>query len=148
MACSRQYQPLESGATAPRSLRRRVSPFFQYRPGSYDLEWLVLQLLAASWTTRTLSSLSDLVVTLTFFPYPADVRKIIYTTNAIESLHMQLRKIIKNRGHFLNDDAAIKLLYLALRNITKDWKMSAREWKSAMNQFAILFADRFMPQSH
>ncbi len=81
-----------------------------------------------------------------FFAYPAEVRKIIYTTNAIESLHMQLRKIIKNRGHFPNDDAAVKLLYLALRNITKDWKMSAREWKSAMNQFAILFADRFMPQ--
>ena len=83
-----------------------------------------------------------------FFSYPAEVRKIIYTTNAIESLHMQLRKIIKNRGHFPNDDAAVKLLYLALRNITKDWKMSAREWKSAMNQFAILFADRFMPQLH
>lgn len=81
-----------------------------------------------------------------FFSYPTDVRKIIYTTNAIESLHMQLRKIIKNRGHFPSDDAAVKLLYLALRNITKDWKMSAREWKAAMNQFAILFADRFMPQ--
>jgi putative transposase len=81
-----------------------------------------------------------------FFSYPVEVRKIIYTTNAIESLHMQLRKIIKNRGHFPNDQAAVKLLYLALRNITKDWKMSAREWKSAMNQFAILFADRFMPQ--
>ena len=54
---------------------------------------------------------------------------------------MQLRKIIKNRGHFPNDDAAVKPLYLALRNITKDWKMSARQWKSAINQFAILFAD-------
>jgi putative transposase len=83
-----------------------------------------------------------------FFSYPVEVRKIIYTTNAIESLHMQLRKIIKNRGHFPNDEAAVKLLYLALRNITKDWKMSAREWKSAMNQFAILFADRFEPQLH
>lgn len=81
-----------------------------------------------------------------FFSYPSEVRKIIYTTNAIESLHMQLRKIIKNRGHFPNDDAAVKLLYLALRNITKEWKMSAREWKAAMNQFAILFANRFMPQ--
>lgn len=59
-----------------------------------------------------------------------------------------LRKIIKNRGHFPNDDAAVKLLYLALKNITKDWKMSAREWKSAMNQFAILFADRFMRNLH
>ena len=83
-----------------------------------------------------------------FFSYPLEVRKIIYTTNAIESLHMQLRKIIKNRGHFPNDDAAVKLLYLALKKITRDWKMSAREWKSAMNQFAILFADRFLPQLH
>ena len=53
----------------------------------------------------------------------------------------------KETGHF-PDDAALKLLYPALKNITKDWKMSAREWKSAMNQFAILFADRFMPQLH
>ncbi|MHB8535815.1 MAG: IS256 family transposase [Sulfuricaulis sp.] len=81
-----------------------------------------------------------------FFAYPADVRKIIYTTNAIESLHMQLRKIIKTRGHFPNDDAATKLIYLALRNITKEWKMSAREWKSAMTQFAILFPERFVQQ--
>lgn len=81
-----------------------------------------------------------------FFAYPADVRKIIYTTNAIESLHMQLRKIIKTRGHFPSDEAATKLIYLALRNITKEWKMSAREWKSAMTQFAILFPERFVQQ--
>jgi len=81
-----------------------------------------------------------------FFAYPAEVRKIIYTTNAIESLHMQLSKIIKTRGHFPNDEAATKLIYLALRNITKQWKMSAREWKSAMTQFAILFPERFVQQ--
>jgi transposase-like protein len=74
------------------------------------------------------------------------VRKIIYTTNAIESLHMQLRKIIKNRGYFPNDDAAVKLFVSGAKKITRDWKMSTREWKSAMNQFAILFADRFLPQ--
>jgi transposase-like protein len=83
-----------------------------------------------------------------FFAYPPEVRKIIYTTNAIESLHMQLRKIIKTRGHFPSDEAAVKLIYLALRNITKEWKMSAREWKAAMNQFAILFPERFTPQLH
>lgn len=81
-----------------------------------------------------------------FFAYPADVRKIIYTTNAIESVHMRLRKIIKTRGHFPSDDAAIKLIYLALRNITKEWKMSAREWKAAMTQFAMLFPERFVQQ--
>lgn len=78
-----------------------------------------------------------------FFAYPPEVRKIIYTTNAIESLHMQLRKIVKNRGHFPSDDAAAKLLFLALRNIEKDWKMPPVTWKQAANQFAILFGERF-----
>lgn len=78
-----------------------------------------------------------------FFAYPPDVRRIIYTTNAIESLHMQLRKIVKNRGHFPSDEAATKLLFLALRNITKDWIMPPRTWKEAANQFAILFGERF-----
>jgi transposase-like protein len=64
-------------------------------------------------------------------------------TNVIESLHMQLRKIIKNRGHFPNDDAAIKLIWLALRNITDGKVRSAQEWKLAMNQFAVLYGDRF-----
>jgi len=78
-----------------------------------------------------------------FFAYPEEVRKIIYTTNAIESLHMRLRKIVKNRGHFPSDEAATKLLYLALRNIVKDWKMPPRTWKAAANQFAIMFGERF-----
>lgn len=69
---------------------------------------------------------------------------IMPVTNVIESLHMQLRKIIKNRGHFPNDDAAIKLLWLALRNITDGKVRSAREWKLAMNQFAVLYGDRFV----
>ncbi|QXP90260.1 IS256-like element ISMca5 family transposase [Methylococcus capsulatus] len=72
-----------------------------------------------------------------FFAFSPAVRKVIYTTNAIESLHSQLRKIIKTRGHFPNDEAATKLLWLALRNITADWGRAAREWKDAMNQFAI-----------
>lgn len=78
-----------------------------------------------------------------FFAYPPEVRKIIYTTNAIESMYMQLRKIVKNRGHFPSDEAASKLLYLALRNIEKDWKMPPITWKQAVNQFAILFGERF-----
>jgi putative transposase len=78
-----------------------------------------------------------------FFAYPEAVRKIIYTTNAIESLNMSLRKIIKNRGHFPSDDAATKLLYLALRNAAKKWTMPARTWKQALNQFAVLFHNRF-----
>jgi len=79
-----------------------------------------------------------------FFAFPPEVRRIIYTTNMIESLHMQLRKIIKNRGHFPSDEAAIKLLWLALRNINDGKVRSAREWKLAMNQFAVLYGDRFV----
>ena len=73
---------------------------------------------------------------------PADIRKVIYTTNAIESVNMSLRKIIKNRGSFPNDEAALKLLYLALQNISRKWTMPIKEWKAALNRFAILFEDR------
>jgi len=79
-----------------------------------------------------------------FFAFPPGVRKVIYTTNAIESLHMQVRKIIKTRGHFPNDDAAIKLIWLAIRNINDGKVRSARDWKEAMGQFAILYGDRFI----
>jgi transposase-like protein len=78
-----------------------------------------------------------------FFAFPPQIRRVIYTTNAIESINSQLRKIIKSRGHFPSDDAASKLLWLALRNITADWGRAAKEWKEAMNQFAILYEDRF-----
>ncbi len=78
-----------------------------------------------------------------FFAFSPAVRRVIYTTNAIESLHSRLRKIIKTRGHFPSDDAATKLLWLALRNITADWGRAAKEWKEAMNQFAIAYGDRF-----
>jgi putative transposase len=78
-----------------------------------------------------------------FFEYPPELRKMIYTTNAIESLHMQIRKVIKARGHFPSDDAATKLIYLALRNIVRGWKVPVLYWQAAMNQFAIVFGDRF-----
>jgi putative transposase len=68
---------------------------------------------------------------------------VIYITNAIESVNVRLRKIIKTRGHFPNDDAATKLIWLALRNITEKWGAAAHDWKLAMNQFAILYDDRF-----
>jgi transposase-like protein len=79
-----------------------------------------------------------------FFAFPPAVRRVVYTTNAIESIHSQLRKIIKTRGHFPSDDAATKLIWLALRNITADWGRAAKEWREAMNQFAILYEERFM----
>jgi putative transposase len=78
-----------------------------------------------------------------FFTFPPEIRRVIYTTNAIESVNARLRKIIKTRGHFPTDDAANKLIWLALRNITADWGKAAHHWKEAMNQFAILYDDRF-----
>ncbi|WHZ10260.1 MAG: Mobile element protein [Burkholderiaceae bacterium] len=78
-----------------------------------------------------------------FFAFPPSIRRVIYTTNAIESINARLRKIIKTRGHFPSDDAATKLIWLALRNITADWSRAAHNWKEAMNQFAILYEDRF-----
>lgn len=78
-----------------------------------------------------------------FFLFPPEVRRIIYTTNAIESLNSKIRSSVRSRGHFPSDEAAIKLLYLVLRNVSKDWKMPQREWTAAKTQFAILFGERF-----
>ena len=77
-----------------------------------------------------------------FFDYPPEIRKVIYTTNAIESVNMSLRKISKNRGSFPSDDAVLKLFYLALENISKKWTMPIRDWKAALNRFTIQFEDR------
>ena len=77
-----------------------------------------------------------------FFQFPEEIRRVIYTTNAVESLNYSLRKIIKNRSLFPNDEAVFKLLYLALKNIEKKWTMPIREWKQALQQFAIVFEGR------
>ena len=92
--------------------------------------------VVASWR-RAWSSV------IPFFAFPPEVRKVIYTTNAIESVNARLRKIIKTRGHFPSDEAATKLIWLALRNITAKWSKASHDWKTAMNQFAILYQDRF-----
>lgn len=77
-----------------------------------------------------------------FFDYPADIRKAIYTTNAIESMNMTLRKVIKNKRVFPTDDSVFKVIYLAINNIAKKWSMPIHNWKSAMNRFSIEFGDR------
>jgi putative transposase len=78
-----------------------------------------------------------------FFAFPDDVRRIIYTTNAIESLNAKLRRAVRSRGHFPTDEAALKLLFLVLNLAAKEWKMPPREWAMAKAQLAILFEDRF-----
>jgi putative transposase len=77
-----------------------------------------------------------------FWAYPPEIRKVIYTTNAIESLNRSLRKVLKTRGALPSDEALIKLLYLALTKITKKWTLPIRDWKAALNRFAIEFEGR------
>jgi len=79
-----------------------------------------------------------------FYAFPAAVRRIIYTTNAIEALNAKLRRAVRTRGHFPSDEAALKLLFLVLNRAAKEWRMPAREWTAAKAQFAILFEDRFV----
>ena len=93
-------------------------------------------MVVASWRRAWVS-------VIPFFAFPPDVRRVIDTTNALESVHARLRKIIKTRGHFPNDEAATKLIWLALQNITATWVRGDRSWKMAMRQFAILYQDRF-----
>lgn len=78
-----------------------------------------------------------------FFAFPREVRRILYTTNAIEALNSKLRRAVRARGHFPNDDAALKLLFLVLNRAEKEWKMPAREWTAAKAQMAVLFGERF-----
>jgi putative transposase len=73
------------------------------------------------------------------FSYPSEIRRVIYTTNTIESLNMTLHKLTKNRSLFPNDEAVFKLIYLGLKNISQRWRMPIKNWSGAMNQFAILF---------
>ena len=80
-----------------------------------------------------------------FFKYPLEIRRAIYTTNAVESLNYQLRQVTKNCSSFPTDDAIFKILYLAIRNASKKWTMPIRDWGQALNQFAIEFGDERVP---
>src|SRR5947208_2383696 len=79
-----------------------------------------------------------------FFAFPEGVRRIIYTTNAIEALNSKLRRAVRTRGHFPSDDAATKLLYLVLNHAAAEWKRPPREWVEAKTQFAVMFKERFV----
>lgn len=78
-----------------------------------------------------------------FLDYPPEVRRLIYTTNAIEALNSKIRCAVRTRGHFPSDDAAAKLIYLALNATSTDWKRSVREWHTVKSQFAVMFEERF-----
>ncbi len=108
----------------------------EQRLEEFSLKWdEKFPMIAKSWR-------SNWVRVIPFFAHPPEIRKIIYTTNAIESLNMSLRKVTKARGSFPNDEAVCKLLYLALRNIAKKWTMPVYDWKAALNRFAIIYENR------
>jgi putative transposase len=111
----------------------------EQRLGEFEAKWNVdYPAIAQSWR-RHWSNI------IPFFDYPPEIRKVVYTTNAIESVNMSLRKISKNRCSFPTDEAVMKLFYLAIRNISKKWTMPIQDWKAALNRFTIQFDDR-MPQ--
>ena len=102
----------------------------------FSLKWdTKFPMIAKSWR-------SNWTRVIPFFAHPHEIRKVIYTTNAIESLNMSLRKVTKARGSFPNDEAVSKLLYLALRNIAKQWTVAIPGWREALNRFAIIYENR------
>jgi len=104
--------------------------------GAFEKKWgRRYEMITASWRTNW-----ERVVP--FLDFPEEVRKVIYTTNAIESLNSSLRKLLRYRGHFPNDDALIKVLYLALRRYEIKWRRSIRNWSAVLGQFAIFFKGR------
>ncbi len=119
------------GATTVTEAEAALAQFAETWDGKYPA-------ISKSWRT-------DWAELTTFFDYPPDIRKVIYTTNAIESLNHQLRKIIKNRGAFPDDEAVLKLLHLAIHNAAKRWTMPVHDWPAARNQFMIRFGER-MPR--
>lgn len=78
-----------------------------------------------------------------FLQFPKEIRRVIYTKNMVESLNSSLRKSVRNRGHFATEESIMKVLYLAIRNVSKKWTMPIAELKQALNHFAILFSERF-----
>jgi len=104
--------------------------------GSFERKWearypMIGQLWRNNWER-----------VIPFFSFPREIRKALYTTNAIESINSQLRRVLRNRGHFPTDEAVMKLLYLALTNAEKKWTMPIRQWRSALQQLAIQFEGR------
>ena len=108
----------------------------EQRLAEFSVKWdAKYPMIAKSWH-------SNWARVIPFFAHPEEIRRVIYTTNAIESLNMSLRKVTKARGSFPNDDAVFKLLYLALRNIAKKWTKPVHDWKGALNRFAIIYENR------
>jgi putative transposase len=123
-------KPVYRAETAERA-RERLQEF---EAGAWGQKYLAI---AQSWRRNWEQ-------VIPFFAYPEDVRRIIYTTNAIKSLHSQVRKSVRGRGHFPSDEAAMKLIWLVLRNVTAGWTRPPIAWQAAKAQFALQFEERFV----
>ena len=126
-AVARDLRAVYGAATLPEA-EQALTRFAETWDPKYPA---ISQSWRADWTRLTV-----------FFDYPPEIRRVIYTTNAIESLNYSLRKLLKTRGAFPNDEAILKVLYLGLQRIAKKWTMPIHDWKRALNQFVILFGDR------
>jgi len=128
--------------------RKEVATDLQtiYRAATREEAEMQLEEFAAKWESKfpTIAQMwrRNWERVVPFFAHPPEVRRVIYTTNAIESTNMSLRKILKTRGSFPTDDAALKLIYLALQNITRRWTMPVKDWRAALNRFAIQYEER------
>ena len=122
-----ELKPIYRAATSEEA-QQRLATFAEKWDGRYPS---ISQIWRRNWEQVT-----------PFFAYPTEIRKVIYTTNAVESLNMSLRKVIKTRGSFPNEEAATKLLYLALERAARRWTRPVADWKAALNRFAILYEDR------
>ena len=112
----------------------------EQRLAEFSLKWdEKFPMIAKSWR-------SNWARVIPFFAHPPEIRKIIYTTNAIESLNFQLRKVIKGKGHFPSEESSLKLLYLALRNVERKWLRPTHTWRSAYAQLSLFFAERLPNQ--
>ena len=120
-----------------------------YTAATEELAISRLEEFATSWDAKyaTISQawLGHWENLATFFDYPEEIRRILYTTNPMEAVNRSLRKVSKTRGVFPDDDAVFKLFYLAIKNVSKKWTMAVKNWKLALNRFAIQFAERMPP---
>jgi putative transposase len=116
-----------------------------YQAATREEAHVLLEAVAITWDPKYASTSrlwrGEWEQWTSFFAYPPQIRKVIYTTNAIQSLTHSLRKILKIRGAFPTDDAVTKLILLALRNIAKKWTRPIKDWKAALNQFALMFPE-------
>ena len=148
---------IEIGVTKNRVPHRKLVPWKDYKPVTSDLKriyqsvteeegLMVLDKFEQRWDSKypsiSRSWRSNWQNVSTIFNYPNDIRKAIYTTNAIESLNSVIRKAIKKRKLFPHDDSAKKVIYLAIEQASKKWTMPIRNWKTALNRFMIEFEDR------